>query len=82
MIEHARDRAIVKTIIELGQHMELKVIAEGIETAEEAEFLRDNDCYIDQGYLFARPVPIETILSSMRQGSNVFPLNVKGQACS
>lgn len=76
MLEHPKDRAIVKTIIELGRHMELKVIAEGIETREEAIFLRDNGCHIGQGYLFARPAPIETLLTSSEPESNVFPLNL------
>jgi diguanylate cyclase (GGDEF)-like protein len=76
MLMHSKDRAIVKTIIELGRHMELKVIAEGIETREEAVFLRDNGCHIGQGFLFARPAPVESLLSPTEHSSNVFPLNL------
>ncbi len=82
MLEHPKDRAIVKTIIELGQHMDLKVIAEGIETREEAIFLRDDGCHIGQRHLFARPAPIETLLSSSESESNVLPLNLSELANS
>lgn len=80
MFEDQKNQAIVKTIIELGHHMSLKVIAEGIETTEEAEFLRDNGCHIGQGYLFARPAPIETLLSPTEADDNVISIISGGQA--
>jgi len=51
--------AIVKTIIVLAQNLGMEVIAEGVETTQQQEFLEQNGCYLHQGYLFGKPVPIE-----------------------
>jgi PAS domain S-box-containing protein/diguanylate cyclase (GGDEF)-like protein len=50
-------RAIVKLSRELG----LSVVAEGVETAEQAKFLHDAGCQVVQGYLFSRPLPADAI---------------------
>jgi diguanylate cyclase (GGDEF)-like protein len=50
-------RKVVETIIALGHTMKMQVTAEGVETAEQAEILRNLDCDSAQGYLFGRPVP-------------------------
>jgi EAL domain-containing protein (putative c-di-GMP-specific phosphodiesterase class I) len=49
--------AIVSTIINMGQNLKLRVVAEGVETQEELTFLRDHKCDESQGYFFSRPVP-------------------------
>jgi diguanylate cyclase (GGDEF)-like protein/PAS domain S-box-containing protein len=51
------DAMIVKTIIEMAHNLNLKVIAEGVETSEHAEFLRKLDCDELQGYFFSKPLP-------------------------
>lgn len=48
--------AIVTSILAMARGLGLSVVAEGIETHEQAEFLRQNDCSSGQGYLFARPM--------------------------
>ncbi|MDO8294293.1 MAG: EAL domain-containing protein [Gallionella sp.] len=53
------DAAIAKTIIALAQSMNLAVIAEGVETEAQREFLELNGCHAFQGYLFSKPVPIK-----------------------
>lgn len=53
------DSAIVKTIITMAQNLEMEVIAEGVETVQQHDFLLANGCYLYQGYLFGKPVPIE-----------------------
>lgn len=52
---------IVKTIISMGRNMNFSVIAEGIETADHVNFLRENKCHVGQGYLFSRPLPASDI---------------------
>ncbi|OGB27514.1 MAG: hypothetical protein A3I66_06430 [Burkholderiales bacterium RIFCSPLOWO2_02_FULL_57_36] len=53
------DAAIVRTIIALGQSLGLAVIAEGVETEDERDFLNRNGCHTYQGYLYSQPLPIE-----------------------
>ena len=50
------DQAIAMAVISLGHKLNLRVIAEGVETEQQCRFLRDNDCDEMQGYLFSRPV--------------------------
>ena len=61
-------QAIVTTIIQLAQNLGLKVIAEGVETEEQLEFLRMKRCDEVQGYLFSRPVSKETVVSYFLDG--------------
>lgn len=51
------DAAIATAIIAMGSSLKLKVIAEGVETEEQMEFLRENNCDQVQGFLFSKPVP-------------------------
>ena len=53
------DKAIVRTIIAMAQGLNLDVIAEGVETDEQRQTLRDKGCTNYQGFLFGKPVPIE-----------------------
>lgn len=53
------DAAIVRTIIALGQSMGLDVIAEGVESEEQRNFLEIHGCNHFQGYLFSKPVPLD-----------------------
>ncbi len=53
------DASIARTIIALAQNLGLGVIAEGVETDAQREFLAHSGCHAFQGYLFSRPIPLE-----------------------
>jgi EAL domain-containing protein (putative c-di-GMP-specific phosphodiesterase class I) len=53
------DAVMVKTIIDLAVNFRLQVIAEGVETQEQLDFLQQHGCMAYQGYLFGEPMPIE-----------------------
>ena len=55
------DKAITKAIIGLGESLNLKVIAEGVETKEQLDFLQKNRCQYVQGYLYSKPLSAEQI---------------------
>lgn len=52
-------KTIVSSIIAVGKNLNLDVIAEGVETKEQLEFLKSQDCIQIQGYLFSKPVPAD-----------------------
>jgi EAL domain-containing protein (putative c-di-GMP-specific phosphodiesterase class I) len=62
METEAGDAAIVKAVLSLGQSLGIRVVAEGVETAAQASFLRQHGCDIGQGYHFGRPMPAEEVL--------------------
>ncbi len=67
------DPAIVRTIIEMARTLGFTVIAEGVETQAQVEFLRQFGCHQAQGYYFARPMPIEdfrALISSATEGAS------------
>ena len=55
------DVAITHAIIAMGHSMRLDVVAEGVETAEQLEFLREHGCDYMQGYLIGKPIPAEDL---------------------
>ncbi|HVL74666.1 MAG TPA: EAL domain-containing protein [Noviherbaspirillum sp.] len=61
------DAAITSTVISLGHSLNLKVIAEGVETEEQVRFLRDHDCDEMQGYYFSRPLPANEFASLLQR---------------
>ena len=57
LMTDSKDAAITRTIIHLGHSLGLEVIAEGVETKEQADFLLDIQCEKAQGFYFSRPIP-------------------------
>jgi len=58
---------IIRSIIDLGRSLSIDVVAEGIETAQQAEHLRELQCGFGQGYLFSRPVDAEKAVEMVRK---------------
>lgn len=61
------DRAIVRAIISLAKNLEMEVLAEGVETREQQQFLIENWCDSAQGYLFAKPMSAEEFEKFIRK---------------
>jgi EAL domain-containing protein (putative c-di-GMP-specific phosphodiesterase class I) len=60
-LRNTDDAAIVKAIISMAHSLKLRVVAEGVETEKQAEFLRSNGCDEMQGFHFGGPVGAEAI---------------------
>ncbi len=58
--------AIVRAVIDMANNLNLVVIAEGVETEQQAAFLRRHGCHQGQGYLFSRPVPADEVAGRLR----------------
>ncbi len=65
---------IVRTIIELARALDMGIIAEGIETAQQYNILRDMGCRFGQGYYFARPMPAAEISRLLRAPNRILTL--------
>lgn len=59
---------ITKSIIELAQHLHMEVVAEGVETVEQLDVLKEYNCNIIQGYLFSKPVSAEEFAALLQKG--------------
>ncbi len=57
--DEERSKKILKMVIALSKNLDMPVITEGVETAEQVEFLAEMGCDMFQGYFFAKPMPVE-----------------------
>jgi EAL domain-containing protein (putative c-di-GMP-specific phosphodiesterase class I) len=60
------DEKIVDAVIRLGQSLDLRLVAEGVETPEQQAFLKDRDCDEIQGYLLSKPLPPEQFVAFVK----------------
>ncbi|WP_204742121.1 EAL domain-containing protein [Guyparkeria sp. SCN-R1] len=71
-VEHsADDAAIVQGVISMAHHLGIKVVAEGIETEAQRDILVGWGCDILQGYLFARPMPLDELTRCLRNDQQI-----------
>ena len=68
------DAAIARTVLALGKSLGFSVVAEGVETEGQRDFLLDNGCTLFQGYLFGRPVPVQQLLLPPETAKATLPL--------
>ncbi|MCP3664413.1 MAG: EAL domain-containing protein [Gammaproteobacteria bacterium] len=60
---------IVETIISIAQHMGLQVVAEGVETDEQLQFLKRNNCHAFQGFYFCQPVEADELINMLKEAN-------------
>jgi diguanylate cyclase (GGDEF)-like protein/PAS domain S-box-containing protein len=63
------DKALTEAIIAMGKSLSLTVVAEGVETLEQQQFLREHACDEMQGFYFSKPIPAEDFAALMRRHS-------------
>jgi diguanylate cyclase (GGDEF)-like protein/PAS domain S-box-containing protein len=73
IVTDSGDAALAKTIISMAHHLGMQVVAEGVETEGQCDFLRRNMCDLIQGYFFAPPLPPEQIAALLREARALPP---------
>jgi diguanylate cyclase (GGDEF)-like protein/PAS domain S-box-containing protein len=63
------DCAITRAVVALGRHLDMEVLAEGVETAEQQVFLAEAGCHVLQGYLHGKPMTADDITRNIRSGT-------------
>ena len=72
---NGRDKVVIQNIVHMAGELQMATVAEGVETLEQVNFLKDTNCDMVQGYVFARPMPeadFEALLDSL--GDRAMPL--------
>ena len=77
---NSEDGEIVKAIIVLGINLSLNVIAEGIETAEQLNFLEANNCHAGQGYYLFKPMEANAVTNLLKSISNATTISIINKA--
>ncbi len=70
-ISDKTDAAIIRAVIALGQKLNLRVIAEGVENLQQLDFLRSLNCDLVQGYLFSEPLPAQKAQEYLRKSVSI-----------
>ena len=62
-----KDGAICSTVLDLSRHLDLSVVAEGVETEEQLAWLNQRGCQYIQGYLTGKPMPANVAMAALRE---------------
>lgn len=68
--KNENDRALVLAVIAMAHSLKLDVIAEGVETQNQSDFLQSNQCYTVQGFLYSRPLPYSQFVQLLDSKNN------------
>ncbi|WP_277407470.1 EAL domain-containing protein [Lacrimispora xylanisolvens] len=68
-----RERIVISNIINMAKELHIKTIAEGVEFTETVDFLKSAGCDIIQGYVFARPMPLEDFERLLSEKTSLSP---------
>ena len=63
--EKERGKIVSRGIIQIARQLDMKVVAEGVETREYVDFLKEQKCDMIQGYYFGRPMPVDEFCKRM-----------------
>ncbi len=63
------DRIVLSNIINMATELQMEVVAEGVETVQQLEYLRENNCRVVQGFLFDKPMPKEQFENKIHMGN-------------
>ena len=66
-----KDIAIIKSIINIAKNLELEIVAEGAETAEQVAFLKENECDFIQGYFYSKPISEKLIMEIIKNKATI-----------
>ncbi len=72
VIDNPKDASVCKGVIALARELELRVVAEGVETADQYAYLKGHGCEVFQGYLIARPMPLAAVTVWLRERPELF----------
>ena len=78
LLDEAEDAAICTAIIALAEHLKLQVVAEGVETLDQLEWLRQAGCHCVQGYLIGHPAPASELSERLAEESDAGPTRLAG----
>lgn len=70
------DATLTQTIINLAKSLDIGLVAEGVETEAQVDFLLDRDCTIGQGYLFSRPIPAHEFTQLLEDYQGQIPIQI------
>ncbi|WP_150911648.1 bifunctional diguanylate cyclase/phosphodiesterase [Marinobacter halotolerans] len=76
VIERHDDAVITRAVINLAHNLGIEVVAEGVETAEQLQFLKNHRCDLIQGYFISRPVPAAELEKALRTGKLNYEVSV------
>ena len=67
---NGRDKVVIQNIVHMAGELQMATVAEGVETLEQVNFLKDTNCDMVQGYVFARPMPAEKFAERLRNSGD------------